>query len=224
MVAAMTAENDAAPPPEPSANAEPAEAPAEAPADPVAQLKTELDATRDKYLRTAADFDNYRKRARRDVEDAEKRGKESLLKELLPVFDNLERAATSAAQAPEAKAIADGVRMVLKQFQDTLERGNIRRVPGVGSPFDPNVHEAIQQIETADQPAGTVLAEVQAGYQLGDRLVRAAMVVVAKAPAPKPESNLAARGSSDGQGHRHRSRHHQLLRGVRGGGERGEQA
>jgi molecular chaperone GrpE len=188
----MTAENDAAAPLEPSANpeTETAEAsPAEAPADPVAQLKADLDATRDKYLRTAADFDNYRKRARRDVDDAEKRGKEGLLKDLLPVFDNLERAASSAAQAPEAKAIADGIRMVLKQFIDTLERTNIRRVPSTGTPFDPNLHEAIQQIESADQPPGTVVAEVQAGYQLGDRLVRAAMVVVAKAPASKPESN-----------------------------------
>lgn len=196
MVAAMTAENDAAPqePTEPSAPAEPAAEPAvEPPVDPVAQLRAELDATKDKYLRTAADFDNYRKRARRDVDDAEKKGKETLLRDLLPVFDNLERAATSAsqstAQAPEAKAIAEGVRMVLKQFLDTLERANIRRVPSTGGPFDPNLHEAIQQIETADQPPGTVVAEVQAGYQLGDRLVRAAMVVVAKAPAPKPESN-----------------------------------
>lgn len=187
----MTAENDAAPQESPAPAESSAEqvATAEAPADPTAQLKAELEATRDKYLRTAADFDNYRKRARRDVEDAEKKGKESLLREILPVFDNLERAATSAAQAPEAKAIADGVRMVLKQFFDTLERANIRRVPAVGAPFDPNIHEAIQQIESADQPPGTVIAEVQAGYQMGDRLVRAAMVVVAKAPAPKTESN-----------------------------------
>jgi len=187
MVAPMTAENDAASA-GPSLDNDGAATPddqaaASEPADPTAQLKAELTETRDKYLRTAADFDNYRKRARRDVDDAEKRGKEGLLRDLLPVFDNLERAASSAAQAAEAKGIADGVRMVLKQFQDTLERAGIKRVVAVGSPFDPNLHEAIQQIETNDQPPGTVIAEVQAGYQLGDRLVRAAMVVVAKTPS-----------------------------------------
>lgn len=197
MVAAMSAENDASnasdqPTGENAEGAAPSSTPpsasSPAPSDPVAQLKSELDATRDKYLRAAADFDNYRKRARRDVDDAEKRGKEGLLRDLLPVFDNLERAATSAAHAPEAKAIADGVQMVLKQFTGTLERAGIKRVATVGSPFDPNQHEAIQQIETADQAPGTVIAEVQAGYLLGDRLVRAAMVVVAKAPSPKPEN------------------------------------
>lgn len=173
----------------PSANeAQPEAAPSEAPAseaaapDPLAQAKADLEATREKFLRTAADFDNYRKRARRDVEDAEKRGKESFLRELLPVFDNLERAATHASQSTEAKAVADGVRMVLRQFIDTLERLNVKRVTAVGASFDPNVHEAIGQRETADQPPGTVVDEVQAGYLLGDRLIRAAMVVVAKAP------------------------------------------
>ena len=189
----MTSDKDARPANEaagaeatPDSSAREASGPASAEAaDPVAQLKTELESTRDRYLRTAADFDNFRKRSRRDVEDAEKRGREGLLRDLLPVFDNLERAAASATstQAPEAQAIADGVRMVLKQFSDTLERSGIKRVVTVGQPFDPNQHEAIQQLETADQPPGTVVAEVQAGYLLNDRLVRAAMVVVAKAPA-----------------------------------------
>lgn len=200
MVALMTAENDAVLP-EPSAEKSAEDT---TPADPVASLKAELEATRDKYLRTAADFDNFRKRSRRDVDDAEKKGRETLLRELLPVFDNLERAASSAAQAPEAKAIADGVTMVTKQFLSTLERINIRRVPTVGAPFDPNIHEAIQQIETAEQTPGTVIAEVLAGYQMGDRLVRAAMVVVAKAPVSKAELKKLLTGvKSYGEGYRH---------------------
>lgn len=189
MVPAMTADHDE------RKTDETVETPSEAApeseggaSDPATSMKAELDAMRDKYLRSAADFDNYRKRARRDVDDAEKRGKETLLRELLPVFDNLERAATSASQATDARAIADGVQMVLKQFTSTLERAGIRRVPTTGHPFDPGVHEAIQQIESPDQPAGTVLAEVQAGYLLGDRLIRAAMVVVARTPAPKPDA------------------------------------
>ncbi|RYE93727.1 MAG: nucleotide exchange factor GrpE [Myxococcales bacterium] len=191
----MTSDKDARPAneaasaeatPDSSTAAHEASGPASAEAaDPTAQLKAELESTRDRYLRTAADFDNFRKRSRRDLEDAEKRAREGMLRDLLPVFDNLERAAGAATttQAPEAQAIADGVRMVLKQFTDTLDRAGIKRVVTVGQPFDPNQHEAIQQIESADQPPGTVVAEVQAGYLLGDRLVRAAMVVVAKAPA-----------------------------------------
>jgi len=118
--------------------------------------------------------------AREKLDDAQKRGREELLRDLLPVFDNLERAVLHAGQASDAKAVADGVTMVLKQFADTLGRIGIKRVPTVGSPFDPSQHEAIQQLETDEHPAGTIVAEVQPGYAMGDRLVRAAMVVVAK--------------------------------------------
>lgn len=151
--------------------------------DPLEAAKAENAKLRDQLLRTAADFDNYRKRSRRDVEDAQKKGSEELLKALLPVFDNLERAVMHAEQSTDAKAIADGVRMVLKQFTDALGRVGIKRVGGVGQPFDPLVHEAIQQIESNEHPAGTVVAEVQPGYSFGDRLIRAAMVVVARGPA-----------------------------------------
>jgi molecular chaperone GrpE len=156
----------------------------EAPAvDPRAE---ELARVREQLQRTAADFDNYRKRARREVEDAQRRGGEEMLKELLPVFDNLERAGQHAGTATDVKAVADGVRMVLKQFVDTLGRAGIRRVPAVGAPFDPSFHEAIQQVESAEHPAGTIVAEVQPGYAFGEKLVRAAMVVVAKPPAARP--------------------------------------
>lgn len=150
--------------------------------DPLTQAQEELKTARDQLLRTAADFDNFRKRSRREVQDAEKRGREELLKEILPVFDNLERAAQHAETATEVKALADGVEMVLRLFLDTLKRSGIERVESMGKPFDPMVHEAIQQLES-DEPPGTVVAEVQAGYKLGDRLVRAAMVAVAKPPA-----------------------------------------
>ncbi len=162
------------------------QAPAAAP-DPLEAAKAENAKLRDQLLRTAADFDNYRKRSRRDVEDAHKKGSEELLKALLPVFDNLERAVMHAEQTADAKAIAEGVKMVLKQFTDALAKVSIKRVGGVGQPFDPLVHEAIQQIETNEHPAGTVVAEVQPGYAFGDRLIRAAMVVVARGPAKASE-------------------------------------
>ena len=162
------------------------------PATPLEEAQAEIARIRDQLLRTAADFDNFRKRTRRELDDAHRRGKEELLRELLPVFDNLERAVVHAGQASDAKAVADGVGMVLKQFGDTLGKVGIKRIPAVGGPFDPSLHEAIQQVETNDHAAGTIVAEVQPGYTLGDRLVRAAMVVVAK-PKPKgddkPESN-----------------------------------
>ena len=151
--------------------------------DPLAEAKADTARMREQLLRTAADFDNYRKRSRREVEDAYKKGSEELLRTLLPVFDNMERAVMHAEQTDDSKAIADGVKMVLKQFVDTLARLGITRVPTVGNSFDPLIHEAIQQVETVEHAPGTVVAEVAPGYKMGDRLIRAAMVVVAKPPS-----------------------------------------
>jgi len=154
------------------------------PPDPLEVAKADAQKYRDQLLRTAADFDNFRKRSRREAEDAQRRGKESTLKELLPVFDNLERAATSAETAVDAKSVSEGIRMVLRQFSSTLDRVGIQRVVTVGKPFDPGLHEAIQHIDSTEYEAGLVAAEVQAGYQMGDNLVRAALVVVSKGPGP----------------------------------------
>lgn len=161
-------------------------APAEAaPAEPTTEERyanalAEVAKLRDQLLRTAADFDNYRKRTRREVDDAQKRGKETTVKDLLPVFDNFERAITHAEGTEAGKAVAEGLRIVLKQFIDTLEKMGIQRINAVGQPFDPAVHEAIQHIESAEHPAGVVVYDVQPGYRLGDHLVRASMVVVSK--------------------------------------------
>jgi molecular chaperone GrpE len=152
--------------------------------DPIEAARAEAARLKDAWMRTAADFDNFRKRSRRELDDARRGGREDLLRELLPVFDNLERGMNSAQQATDVKAVVDGLSMILKQFVETLGRSGITKVPTIGAPFDPAMHEAIQQIETADQPAGTVVAEVQPGYVAGERLIRAAMVVVAK---PKAE-------------------------------------
>ncbi|CAN5600739.1 hypothetical protein BH09MYX1_BH09MYX1_67880 [soil metagenome] len=159
--------------------------------DPLEEARAESAKLKDAYMRTAADFDNYRKRSRREVEDSRKAGREELLKELLPVFDNLERAIQSSVRATEIKAVADGIAMVGKQFDATLGRLQIARIATVGNMFDPSLHEAIQQVETNEHPPGTVVAEVQPGYTSGERLVRAAMVVVAK-----PKSEEASKAES----------------------------
>lgn len=157
--------------------------------DPLATTREELTRIKDVLMRTAADFDNFRKRSRREIEDARKNGREELLKELFPVFDNLERAVASAQRASDIKSMADGVGMVLRQFTDTLTRSGITRVPSVGQPFDPQMHDAIQQVETDEHPPGTVVAEVQPGYMQGDRLLRAAMVVVSKPKANESKAD-----------------------------------
>lgn len=194
--AAGAAEGDAAAPTSarvveaPAAEAPAAEAPAE---DPLEVARAEARRTREQMLRIAADFDNFRKRARRETEDSARRAKEDILRELLPVFDNLERAVGHAEQAADATAVATGVKIVLKQFVDTLAKLGVARINALGQPFDPNVHEAIQQLESAELSPGTVLAEVVPGYQWGERLLRASMVVVAKAPpAPATEESGTA--------------------------------
>lgn len=143
--------------------------------------EAEIARVRDQLLRTAADFDNFRKRSRREIVDADRRGREELLRDLLPIFDNLERAAAHTGSATDVQSLADGIEMVMRQFFDTLTKLGIERIESVGKPFDPAVHEAIQHMETAEYSPGSVAAEVQAGYRMGERLVRPAMVVVAKA-------------------------------------------
>jgi molecular chaperone GrpE len=166
------------------------------PSDPLASAQAEAARLKDAWLRTAADFDNFRKRARRELEEARRGGREDLLKALLPVFDNLERAIQSSQRAADVKAVADGLGMVQRQFVEALGREGIARVATIGRPFDPSVHEAIQQVETPDHTPGTVIAEVQPGYTQGERLLRAAMVVVAKPKsddgAPSSSSDVAS--------------------------------
>jgi molecular chaperone GrpE len=162
--------------------------------DPRSQALEEVARLKDALLRTAADFDNFRKRSRRELEEARRNGREDLLRALLPVFDNLERAMQSAQSSSDVKAMADGLAMVQRQFVDAIGREGIARVRTVGNAFDPGVHEAIQQVETDEHAPGTVIAEVQPGYMQGERLVRAAMVVVArpKRTEAEPEGSSKA--------------------------------
>jgi molecular chaperone GrpE len=174
------------------------QAKAEATVDPQrAELeKAQADASRykDQLLRTAADFDNFRKRSRRDVEDAQKKGLERAVLEMLPVSDNLERAVQAAGQATDVTSMLEGVRMVLKLLEDGLTRLGVERVDSVGQPFDPGLHEAVQHVES-DAPPGTVVHEMVPGYRVGGKLLRAAMVAVAR-PRTPAEGNGAA-GASD---------------------------
>ena len=144
---------------------------------------------RDKYLRLMADMENLRKRTAREVDDARKYGVTNFAREMLGVKDNLERAlaalegagADKQAESPAFKALQDGVKMVEQQLEQALERFHVTRIQAVGEKFNPELHQAMFEVPTADQPEGTVVQEVQAGYTIAGRLLRPAMVGTAKA-------------------------------------------
>jgi molecular chaperone GrpE len=148
----------------------------------VAKLEVEKKENFDKYLRAVADLENYRKRNKRDLDDARAEAKTKVLKEMLPVVDNLERAVEHAEKSQDPGAVIDGIRLVLRQFLTAFERVDVTPVDAANQPFDPNLHEAISQQES-DQPPGSVVTVLQRGYKSGDRLLRPALVVVAKPKA-----------------------------------------
>jgi molecular chaperone GrpE len=146
------------------------------------QAQAEATKLREQLLRTAADFDNFRKRTRRDIDDAQRKSVERVLLEVLPVSDNLERAVQAAQQGGDAKSVLEGVTMVLRFFEDALGRLGVERVQSLGQPFDPGLHEAVQQVESEQNP-GTVVIEMTPGYRYEGKLLRPAMVAVARARA-----------------------------------------
>ncbi len=145
-------------------------------------IVVERDKLKDQLLRLAADFDNFRKRSRREIEEVKVRAREDLLRELLPIFDNLKRAISASSEAQNTESVIEGVQMVLKLFEDTGERLGLKQIDSLGQRFDPAIHDAIQQIESTEQQPGTIVSEITPGYIFGKRLLRAAMVVVARAP------------------------------------------
>ena len=144
-------------------------------------LKAELYHVRDIYLRKLAEFDNFRKRVEREREEHRLAGVEEMVRELLPVLDNFERALQHAED--DSGAFQQGVEMIAKQLWDTLERRGVQEVNPVGQPFDPELHEAVQRVEESEHPPGTVAWVMLKGYTMGDRLVRPAMVGVTVEPS-----------------------------------------
>lgn len=138
----------------------------------------EAKALNDKYLRLAAEFDNYKRLIQRDQRDQIRFGNESLLKELLPVVDNLERAIKASRDGGNNEALIQGVDLTLKQLTGALSRFHVTPVQTIGQPFDPAMHQAVVSIASEKVPAQHVLDELQRGYLLHDRILRAAMVSV----------------------------------------------
>ncbi|HAO19413.1 MAG: nucleotide exchange factor GrpE [Desulfobacteraceae bacterium IS3] len=149
------------------------------------QIKAAHEKTKEYYermLRISAEFENYKKRSAREMDSFRKFANESILKDLLPVVDNLERAISSSAAAQGAdQCITEGVDLTLKEILRVLARYGVNPVEAQGKPFDPGIHEAVMQQESEEVPENTVLTEFQRGYTLHERILRPAMVVVSKA-------------------------------------------
>ena len=164
------------------------ELPPASPEDRAAALAIERDEMKDRMLRVAAEFENWKKRARKEQTDAVSSARESVLRDILEVVDNLERAAGAQANGVvDGAAVMKGVSLVLRLFQQKLERYEVKPFEVTGQPFDPRVHEAVSRIESADVPSGAVAAELQKGYRIGERLLRPALVSVSTGPKSQPK-------------------------------------
>ena len=155
------------------------EAPAEEiPAEPTReeQLEAELNAKHDRFLRLAAEYDNFRKRTQKEREALYTDVKANTVASLLPVYDNLERAL--AAECTD-EAFYKGVEMTMNQLKSIFESIGVSEIPAVGEKFDPNFHNAVMQVESEDAESGTIVAEFQKGFKLGDKIIRFSMVQVA---------------------------------------------
>jgi molecular chaperone GrpE len=147
--------------------------------DALAALRQEKDALQDRLLRTAAEFDNYRKRVDRDRKDQAEAALADALQDLLPIVDDLERALQAPA-GDEAEAYRKGVELIYQQMKDLLRKRGVKPIDAVGADFDPRYHQAIAHEVSADHREGEVTEEVRRGYMLGDRLLRPSMVKVAR--------------------------------------------
>ena len=154
--------------------------------DRLAALEAERDEAVDRWKRTAADFDNFRKRALRERQELITLANERLVKDLLPILDDLERALDAVGEHQEA-TVEDGVRLVHRSLASLLERNGVKQIDTEGK-FDPHVHEALLS-QPSEAEEGSVIDVVQKGYRIGERVVRPARVVIAAAPPIPPEDD-----------------------------------
>jgi molecular chaperone GrpE len=147
----------------------------------------EVKGLNDRYLRLAAEFENYKRLAQRDQREQAKFANETLLKDLIPIVDNLQRAVDFSKSSASSDQLTQGVQLTLKQFLETLSKFGVRQISSVGEPFDPTRHQAVATTASDEQPENTIIHEHQPGYLLHDRIVRPAMVTVAAAPKEEGE-------------------------------------
>lgn len=156
----------------------------------IASLEEALEAEKDRFIRLSAEFDNYRKRKQREIDEFKKFANETVFKQFLPVVDNLERAMSSAENNQDLDSLIKGVKLTHKEILKVFQDFNVKPVQAENQLFDPNFHQAVTQKETNEVPENTVTDVLQTGYLLHDRLIRPAMVVVSKSTGndtDKPE-------------------------------------
>ena len=146
--------------------------------DPQQKLRAELAVAKDRELRAHAELDNSRKRAARELDEQRRYANLSLLRDLLPVLDNVDRAIEAADKNADPAALLEGFKMVSQQLGEVLKQHHCTRIEALHAPFDPNVHHAVMQQPSDEHPANTVLMVTQNGYQLHDRVVRPSQVIV----------------------------------------------
>lgn len=144
----------------------------------LAATRAERDANFDKMLRAQAELDNFRKRTRAELDRELVRRSADLVRELLPALDNLDRAIAAAEATQNVEQLIEGVKMVARQFRDILAARDVEEIAAVGQTFDPNLHEAVQQVPSADHARMTVIDEVEKGYKLHDHVIRPSKVIV----------------------------------------------
>jgi molecular chaperone GrpE len=161
----------------------------------LAEKEKEVAELKDKYLRTLAESENARKRIRQQSEESVRIQRESILRDLLPIIDNLERALAAAREGTDPKTILDGVQMTVRALLDFLRAQGVTPLSSVGQAFDPSRHEAVDHVESEAHPPNTVIDEFHRGYQIGERILRPARVSVAKESAS--DSNRRNGGEND---------------------------
>lgn len=166
----------------------------------VEQLVKENAELEDRYVRLMADFDNFRKRARKDKSDAIQFGNEGLLRDILPIVDNIERLQTYSYQESSWKSFQEGIELLLAEIGKTLEKYGVEPIEALGKPFDPTLHEAMQRSETEEVEVNTVLEVYQKGYLYRGRLLRPSLVVVAVSPRKEEEGEGQEEAPAGGGG------------------------
>jgi molecular chaperone GrpE len=165
----------------------------------IGEKDREIAELKDKYLRAMAEAENVRKRARQQSEETARIQRENLLRDLLPLVDNLERALEAARGGGNGKSIVEGVELVLRGALDFLKAHGVVAVNAVGQPFNPQHHEAVDHVETGEHPPNTVVNEFHRGYLIGERMLRPARVSVARGGTPKPENGGHDGGDGEGK-------------------------
>jgi molecular chaperone GrpE len=158
--------------------------------DEIQELKDQVAAEKDRALRLSAEFENYKKRTQREINDFKKFANESIFRQLLSVVDNLERAISAAQENSAESALFEGVKLTHKDIVKLFETFNVTSVKADNEPFDPNFHQAVTQEENDEFPDNTVTKVLQKGYLLSDRLIRPAMVIVSKKAKKETEENI----------------------------------